>query len=641
MVASSLTNTKSIRTLPKWIWWLGIIYMSITAITYIGAFPIRYNQLLQIQTPTIATIQIGVEYLGVVVLTVFGFLLVIRRPNEAIAVLVSVTLVASPPNFTGLSFLSTKLHPIFYIPCGVVIIFITAMTFLSFISLPDGYPKPRWMLWLLPPFLTYEVFRYLVFFVFGSPEVQALRPAVFNINFAFSLLGIFTMIWRYRNHATPIQRQQFKWLFLGVNIELAILTMIQIFRIFALQAGIYTVVTSSLIGSTAMTVGSIVLCITLTLSISRYGLWDIDLTINRSVVAGFVTISLIVLFGAIFWLTQTILRNILGSQQSEISVAISALVVGGAFNPIRQRIRTFVDRRLYGFRFDLNQLARYKTKADVLVSGALTGQTLGGYQLMEVVGRGNMGEVYKGIANNKLAAIKIMQTNFTLDETTTRHRFEREGKIVLEHPNIVQTLRAGEENGVFYIVMEYVEGVTLKELLIEREHLPLRDIQGYLRDLAGAIDYAHAQGYVHRDIKPSNIMFRSGGTNHPRQIMLMDFGIAKILGDTTSLTGSAAVGTIDYMAPEQIKDSTTVDYRADIYALGVVLYETLTGVLPFKGNLAQVLFAHVNQPAPDIRQIRPDMPLTVSIAIQRALQKDPSDRFQTAIEFIDMLTSEM
>ncbi|HRF99035.1 MAG TPA: protein kinase, partial [Aggregatilineales bacterium] len=113
------------------------------------------------------------------------------------------------------------------------------------------------------------------------------------------------------------------------------------------------------------------------------------------------------------------------------------------------------------------------------------------------------------------------------------------------------------------------------------------------------------------------------------------------LGDTTSLTGSAAVGTIDYMAPEQIKDSTTVDYRADIYALGVVLYETLTGVLPFKGNLAQVLFAHVNQPAPDIRQIRPDMPLAVSIALQRALQKDPNDRFQTAIEFIDMLTSEI
>ncbi|MDZ4671432.1 MAG: serine/threonine-protein kinase [Phototrophicales bacterium] len=228
---------------------------------------------------------------------------------------------------------------------------------------------------------------------------------------------------------------------------------------------------------------------------------------------------------------------------------------------------------------------------------------------------------------------------FRFSISTLRQRFEREGKIMLAHPNIVQTLSAGEENGVFYILMEYVEGVTLKELLSEREHLPLRDIQGYLHDLAGAIDYAPANSYVHRDIKPSNIMLRSGGTNNPRQIMLMDFGIAKFLDDTTSLTGSAAIGTIDYMAPEQIQDSTTVDYRADIYGLGVVLYETLTGVLPFKGNLAQVLFAHVNQPAPDIRQLRPDLSPEVSVAIHRALQKDPDDRFQSATEFVTALTS--
>jgi eukaryotic-like serine/threonine-protein kinase len=93
------------------------------------------------------------------------------------------------------------------------------------------------------------------------------------------------------------------------------------------------------------------------------------------------------------------------------------------------------------------------------------------------------------------------------------------------------------------------------------------------------------------------------------------------------------------MAPEQIKDSTTVDYRADIYALGIVLYETLTGVLPFKGNLAQVLFAHVNQPTPDIRQLRPDLPITVSVAIHRALQKDPDDRFQSAKDFVNALTN--
>ncbi|MDX2078973.1 MAG: protein kinase, partial [bacterium] len=126
--------------------------------------------------------------------------------------------------------------------------------------------------------------------------------------------------------------------------------------------------------------------------------------------------------------------------------------------------------------------------------------------------------------------------------------------------------------------------------------------------------------------------------NETYDVILMDFGIAKFLDDTGSLTGSAAVGTIDYMAPEQIMNSTTVDYRADIYALGVVLYEVLTGTLPFKGTLAQVLFAHLNQPAPDIRQIMPNISEDISLAIQRALQKDPHDRFQSATEFVKALT---
>ena len=637
MTSSSKTTKTSIRFLPKWLWWASLIYIGITVITYIGAFPIRYQQLLPTQGEGTALIQVLIEYVSVVVLTGFGILLVIRRPNEPIAVLTSVTMVASPPNFTGLSFLATKLHPLFFIPCGVIVISITTLTYLLFISLPDGYPKPRWMVWLIPPFLVYEVFRYLVFFVFGSPEVQALRPAVFNINFVFTLLSIGAMIWRYRYHATRTQRQQFKWLFLGVNIELGILSIIQLFRIFALQTGTYTNITSSVIGSLAMTIGSIIICITLILSISRYGLWDVDLTINRSIVGGVVTVGLIIIFGLIFWITQTVLRTILGTTQNEMAVAIGAVMVGILFNPVHQRARKFVDRRLYGFRFDLNQLRRHKAQADILVNGALTGRSLGGYELMGVIGRGNMGEVYKGVGNSKTVAIKIMQTNLFQDDKNMHQRFEREGKITLNHPNIVKTLGAGEQDGIFYILMEYVEGVTLKQLLVEREHLPFTEITPYLHELANAIDYAHEQGYVHRDIKPSNIMFRRGGTNQPRGVMLMDFGIAKFLGDTTSLTGSAAVGTIDYMAPEQIKDSTTVDFRADIYALGVVLYETLTGVLPFKGNVAQVLFAHVNQPAPDIRQLRPDLSLSVSIAIQRALMKDPDDRFQSAEEFVQAL----
>jgi serine/threonine-protein kinase len=637
MPTTSSKTTTSIRFLPKWAWWVAIAYIAITIITYIGALPIRYNQLLQIHTQTLAIIQLSIEYLLVVVVSTLGLLLVLRRPNERIAVLTGVTLVAGSPNFTALSHLSTQLHPIFYIPSGIVFIFIVSLIFLFIISAPDGIPQPRWMIWLIPPFLVFDTFRYLVFFVFGSPEIQALRPAVFVINMTFLFMSLLVMVRRYQHRATAIQRQQFKWMFLGVTISLSLLGILQTFRIVAIRFGDPNPL-NSLFASIILTSAGIIICSALVLSITRYGLWDVDLTLNRSAVATIVTISLVIVFGGIFSLTQTLLRGILGTEQSEIAVTISAVVAGIAFNPVRLRARTFVDRRLYGFRFDLNQLQRHKEKADVITPGALTGQILGGYELLDVIGRGGMGEVYKGYADGQYVAIKILQTMHTNDDIM-RQRFMREGKIALAHKNIVQTLGAGEENGVFFILIEYVDGQTLKELLTERQYLALSELKTYLHDLAGAIDYAHAQGYVHRDIKPSNIMLRLRDDNETYDAILMDFGIAKFLDDTGSLTGSAAVGTIDYMAPEQIMDSTTVDYRADIYALGVVIYHLLTGALPFKGTLAQVLFAHINQPAPDIRQIRPDMSLEVSFALQRALQKDPNDRFQSATEFVNALTS--
>jgi serine/threonine-protein kinase len=634
------TTSSSIRFLPNWIWWMGIAYMVTAVVTYIFALPMRYQQLLGnvALTPTMATIQLVIDYILILSLSVIGFIVVLNRKNEWITLLMGMALIAVPPNISNGSSLAGQLHILLHIPAGIVTITVSSLALLLLISLPDGYIKYRRFLWAIPFLLLYDASRYIFLIVFPPENSLTLRPIATIPDFIIVSMALLAMIHRYRKNASVTQRQQFKWLFLGLTIEISIVIVNQIFRLIViLMDG--NVAISQMIVSFSSTIGGILLCTSLVFAISRYGLWDIDLTINRSMVAGIVTVCLMVVFVGIFWASQNLLRAVLGESRGEIAIAISALVVGGAFNPIRTHIRTFVDRKLYGFRFDLNQLARHQGKLNRLIPGALTGQQLAGYRLMEVVGRGNMGEVYKGEGAGKKVAVKIMQANIHQEHIdTTRQRFEREGKIMLAHPNIVQTLGAGEENGVFYIVMEYVEGVTLKELLVEREHLPLRDIQGYLHDLAGAIDYAHANNYVHRDIKPSNIMLRSGGTNTPRQIMLMDFGIAKFLDDTTSLTGSAAVGTIDYMAPEQIQDSTTVDFRADIYALGVVLYETLTGVLPFKGNLAQVLFAHVNQPAPDIRQLRPDLSPEVSIAIHRALQKDPNDRFQSATEFVTALT---
>jgi len=632
------TKTVSLYPLPKWLWQLGLVYMSITLVTYIGAFPIRYRDLLQIQPVSIATLQIAIEYISITILFFIGGLLVFKRSTERIAVLTGITLPAGIFNLATLSFLSVQIHPIFYVACGIVFIPMTSFVFLFLISVPDGNAKPRWLIRLIPPFLVYDTARYLIFFVFGSAQIQTLRPIVFLINLLFGLLGGVVMIHRYRYRSTPIQRQQFKWLFLGLNISLSLVALIQTFRFITLRFG-GTAPLNSLFGSIILSGAGILIGVSILLAIFRYGLWDVDLTVNRSLVTFIVTLILTMLFGVLFLTTQLVLQKILGNVQNELAIGISALIIGGTFNPIRLRVRHFVDRRLYGFRFDLNQLERHKEEIDIQNPGALTGLSLGGYELLDVIGRGGMGEVYKGFGNGKQVAIKVLQNEYLFDKKT-HQRFRREGEITLNHPHIVKTIGGGEENNLVYIIMEYVEGKTLKEVIAEQHTISLEDIRDYFSNLAGAIDYAHAQGYIHRDIKPSNIMLCLNPDNETYKAMLMDFGVAKFLDNSSSLTGSSAVGTIDYMAPEQIKDSTTVDFRADIYALGVVVYQTLSGTLPFKGSLAQVLFAHVNQPAPDIRQLRPDLSLSVSIAIQRALMKDPDDRFQSATEFIKAINLE-
>ncbi len=443
------------------------------------------------------------------------------------------------------------------------------------------------------------------------------------------------MIYRYRFHATLTQRQQFKWLLWGLMVQIGMIAILQTLRLVAVRFGGEAPHTS-LIGSITLTIGGLVVCISLILAITRYGLWDVDLTINRSIVATGVTIILVIVFAGMFVLSQAILQTIFGENRRDIAIGIAGIAIGGLFNPVRHRVRTFVDRRLYGFRFDLNQLERHQDKADIDNPGALTGKILGGYKLLDVIGRGGMGEVYKGVADNTYVAVKVMNTTHSLN-LSSRHRFRREGKLNLDHPNIIKTLAYGEEDDIYYMIIEYINGQTLKELLIQQQKLVLSDLHPHLFDLADAIDYAHSKGFIHRDIKPSNIMFQHMGTGKPQKIMLMDFGVAKNMDDTDSLTGSAAVGTIDYMAPEQIKDAAEIDHRADLYALGVVVYELLCGTLPFKGNVAQVLFAHMNQPAPDIRQFNADLSLDVAIALQRMLQKDPDDRFQSATEFVQAL----
>ncbi|MBA2569119.1 MAG: serine/threonine protein kinase [Actinobacteria bacterium] len=265
----------------------------------------------------------------------------------------------------------------------------------------------------------------------------------------------------------------------------------------------------------------------------------------------------------------------------------------------------------------------------------MVGQLIAGrYELHELVGSGGMSNVFR--AHDRLlersVAIKVLHEQFSADEDYVE-RFRREARSVaqLAHPNIVTVIDRGEEDGRQYIVFEYVEGANLKGL-VANGALPVEQALRYGLQIAGALDFAHKRGLVHRDVKPQNVLLNEEG--EPK---VTDFGIARSL-DVQGVTQTGTVlGTSDYIAPEQARGQR-VDQKTDIYSLGIVLYELLTGEVPYEGdNFVAVAMQHVNGPIPSVLDRRRDVPVRLDHAVERAMAKDPEDRFESMEELIDEL----
>ena len=263
---------------------------------------------------------------------------------------------------------------------------------------------------------------------------------------------------------------------------------------------------------------------------------------------------------------------------------------------------------------------------------------LGGrYDLGQIVGRGGMAEVYEGTDTrlNRRVAVKVLRGDLARDPMfLERFRREAQSAAGLNHPNIVAIYDTGEDdvNGVTvpYIVMEYVDGVTLRQMLTNGPRImPERGLEIIAGTLA-ALDYAHRHGIIHRDIKPANIMINSHG-----DAKVMDFGIARAVSDAaTSVTATSAVmGTAQYLSPEQARGEV-VDARSDIYSAGCVIYELLTGTPPFNGETpVSIAYQHVNEPPKALSDFDPSIPATLDSIVLHALAKHPSQRYQTAAEF--------
>ena len=256
------------------------------------------------------------------------------------------------------------------------------------------------------------------------------------------------------------------------------------------------------------------------------------------------------------------------------------------------------------------------------------GQSLGRYHILEQLGEGGMATVYKAFDARleRNVAVKVIRIEKLTLETISKSlkRFDREAKALaqLDHPNIIRISDFGEYEHRPYLVMEYIPGGTLKQRL--GKPIPWREAVRFIIPIARALGYAHQQGIIHRDVKPSNILVGKAGIP-----ILTDFGIAKIFDNeqTADLTGTMGVGTPEYMAPEQIA-SKSFDHRVDIYSLGIVLYEMITGQKPFQADTPlAVLLKHASEPLPSPRKFVPDLPVKVEQVILKSLTKLPDDRY--------------
>jgi serine/threonine protein kinase/Flp pilus assembly protein TadD len=288
-----------------------------------------------------------------------------------------------------------------------------------------------------------------------------------------------------------------------------------------------------------------------------------------------------------------------------------------------------------------------------------SGKLIGKYEVRERLGRGGMAEVYKAFHPNlnRSVALKILHPHLA-DAPDFIGRFRREAQSVaqLHHPHIVQIFDFDAQADLTYMVMEYIAGPSLKarldDLYRRGERLPLAEVLAIFRALLDAVGYAHQQGIVHRDLKPANVMLeakKKESANAATSLssplsfrpVLTDFGIAKIMGgDAQRFTATqATIGTPAYMSPEQGQGHGG-DERSDLYALGIMLYECLTGQVPYEGDTSvSVLLKHVTSPIPALRALRPDLPEALERIIWTALAKDPGERFQTAGDFWQALAA--
>ncbi len=269
-----------------------------------------------------------------------------------------------------------------------------------------------------------------------------------------------------------------------------------------------------------------------------------------------------------------------------------------------------------------------------MVFDDMTGRIIRGrYKLIDERGRGSFATVYvtRDLSTNLLYAVKVLHMAHS-DNANLIERFKREAHILekINDPHIVHTVDYGVDNNIYFIVMEYIDGQSLKELYLATGPLEVIRALDYAHQLAEGLETAHKQGVVHRDIKPQNVHITNKNV-----VKITDFGLALSVDSQTITHSNEIMGTLYYAAPEQLENAHLADTRADIYSLAAMLFDLLSGRPPFEGNtLLEIAEKHKHDPVPSLSRLRYDVPIELDAIIQKAMAKSPAQRFQTPREFI-------
>lgn len=606
-------------------------------------------QQLGLSTTFYAAYQTGLVVLLAIAFAVAGVIIAWNKSDDWLALLVAFTLIGQGANAFG-PLQRMAAIPSFEIPVRFVIAMVLMGLPLSCYLFPDGKIQKRWTLYVASLwFIWLMVSVFWHFFPLNIFE----RGGTATLRYLLSLLavlstGIYAQIYRYRTTDSGTKREQLKWIVFGVAV--GILTGIGVnlfltfFNLTKPSAETYLIV--DMITQTLSVLAQFTVPVAVVFSILKYRLYDIELVINRSIIYGSLTVVLAAVFGILLFGLQSAYKAITKQDNPPtIAVVISTIVVSSIFQPTRKFLRRFINRKLYGMDIDVDELQRRNEAMErvaQLPSSAVS--SIGGYENLELIARGGMGEVYKAShpSLNRTVAIKVLSPHFK-NEANFNKRFTREAKTMaqLRHPNIIVIHDYGEQEGLPYIVMEYLGGDPLSEMLEDKQPRSLEESLPLLEDIASALDYAHGQGVIHRDIKPSNVIVEPITTlssERNQRAILMDFGIARFITENTMLTASGDVlGTTDYISPEQIQGITDLDSRTDQYSFAVMTYQILTGHKPFeRNNTWAMIRSHLEEQPPDPR-IYVKMSDYAAEAILKALSKKPEDRFASVGEFVSAL----